>query len=72
MLRLVAMVTASPFEIAKIPELMKLVGSIVSAPPLEAAVIVPLLVKEFSTIWRVPPLAVWLMFPWLTTMPSPE
>ena len=56
LLKLVAsMVTASPFEMARVPELVNVVGSIVSAPPLEAAVIVPLLVKELPVMWRVPP-----------------
>ena len=41
-----SMVTASPFGDGEIPELVNVVVSIVSAPPLEAAVIVPLLVKE--------------------------
>ena len=60
---LASIVTASPLEMARVPELVNVVGSIVSAPPLEAAVIVPLLVKELPIMWRVLPLTVWLIFP---------
>jgi hypothetical protein len=38
--------TASPLEMASLPELANVVGAIVCVPPLEAAVIAPLLVKE--------------------------
>ena len=43
---LASMVTASPFEMARVPELVNVVLSMLSSPLLEAAVIVPLLVRE--------------------------
>ena len=58
-----SIVTVSPLEISIAPLLVNVVVSIVSMPPLEAAVIVPSLVKELPTMTRAPPLAVWLIFP---------
>ena len=57
------MVTASPFEMARLPELPTALGPRSKLPPLEAAVIVPLLVKELLSMTRLLSLAVWLIFP---------
>ena len=53
LLKVASMVTASPFEMARVPELVSVALSMISAPMLEAAVIVPLLVREpLPLIWR--------------------
>ena len=49
-----SMVTVSPLATSIAPLLVKVVGSIVSEPSLEAPVIVPLLVRELPLIWKEP------------------
>ena len=41
-----SIVTVSPSETSRVPQLVNVVVSMISAPPLEAAVIVPLLVRD--------------------------
>ena len=64
-----SIVTVSPLETARVPELVNVGVSIVNAPPLEAPVIVPLFVRDFpkKVSWLLVPDCV--MAPWLT-MPS--
>ena len=64
--------TSSPFKIVMVPELVNTVvmSSTSSSPPLEAATIVPLLVKELSpSKMRRLSLPVWLISPWLRALP---
>ena len=58
-----SIVTVSPLEISIAPLLVNVVVSIVSAPPLEPAVIVPLLVKELPVTVRVLSFPVWSIVP---------
>ncbi len=41
-----SIITVSPSETSRIPELVNVVVSMISAPPLEAAVIAPVLVRH--------------------------
>ena len=53
LLKVASITTSSPFEMTRVPELANVASAMISAPLLEAAVIVPLLVREpLPLIWR--------------------